>query len=415
MILDKTIQIMTTGTAIKYYKNLGYECGYRTIIDINQLDLPKNSNKIVEVQCDYCGKIFKAKRQDLNRGIVKKHACKKCTKIKVKESNLKKYGEKSYMSTSIGKNRFKNTCINKYGVDNPFKNKSIQEKQKETVKNKYGVNNVFENEKIKEKIRATNLSKYGVVSPQQNKTIREKTMNTCLKRYGTSTPLQNEKIKEKIRNTNLNKYGFPTPIQNPNVQLKKESTMLKKYGETNPIFIPDIKEKMISHSKISILSKYGTYPVSKNDNVKSKIRQSFIKNNHITVPASKNQKYLCNLYDGKLNYNIDFYFLDIFLEHNLIDCEYDGSGHDLCVKLGKISKSEFEKKETQRYYYLKQKGIKLFKIVQKNSEILPNDIFLTQIKNYAIKYLSKDKCNWIIFNLDYNTIETKNDIKMLVL
>lgn len=415
MILDKTMKIMTTGTAIKYYKDLGYDCGYRTIIEINQLDLPKNSNKIVEVQCDYCGTIFKAKRQDLNRGIIKKHACKKCTPLKAKESNVKKFGAESYMSTDAGKMQVKNTCVEKYGVDNPFKNQAIQEKQKETVRNKYGVDNVFQSDVVKEKIKNTNLDKYGVENPQQNRLIREKTILTCLKRYGTESPLQNKNVKEKIQNTNLKKYNVEIPIKNSNVKLKKDLTMLEKYGETNPIFVPELKEKMIIHSKNSIIKKYGTYPASKNETIKNKIRQAFVKNSQNMIPASRNQKYLCSLYNGMLNYNIGFYFLDIFLEDTLIDCEYDGSGHDLCVKLGNISESEFKIKEIKRYYYLKQRNIKLFKIIHKNSEILPSDNLLINIKDYAINYLSKNGCNWIIFDLDNNIIKTKNSIKMLVL
>ena len=58
MIIDKQIEIMTCGKAIKYYQNLGYKCGYRTKILVSQLDIPKGSMQKVEVKCDYCGKHF---------------------------------------------------------------------------------------------------------------------------------------------------------------------------------------------------------------------------------------------------------------------------------------------------------------------------------------------------------------------
>ena len=82
MIIDKQIEIMTCGKAIKYYQNLGYKCGYRTKILVSQLDIPKGSMQKVEVKCDYCGKHFYAQRQDLNRGLVNKHACKSCASLK---------------------------------------------------------------------------------------------------------------------------------------------------------------------------------------------------------------------------------------------------------------------------------------------------------------------------------------------
>lgn len=92
MIIDKQIEIMTCGKAIKYYQNLGYKCGYRTKILVSQLDIPKGSMQKVEVKCDYCGKHFYAKRQDLDRGLVNKHACKSCASLKAKEGNIIKYG-----------------------------------------------------------------------------------------------------------------------------------------------------------------------------------------------------------------------------------------------------------------------------------------------------------------------------------
>ena len=160
MIIDKQIEIMTCGKAIKYYQNLGYKCGYRTKILVSQLDIPKGSMQKVEVKCDYCGKHFYAQRQDLNRGLVNKHACKSCASLKAKEGNILKYGTSSYMGTQEGKERYKETCLKKYGVENVMQNKEVQQNQIKTVKKKYGVNNVFQNSEIKQKIRESCIEKY---------------------------------------------------------------------------------------------------------------------------------------------------------------------------------------------------------------------------------------------------------------
>ena len=174
MIVDKKIEIMTCGKSIKYYRDLGYDCGYRTKIFVSQLDLPKGSMQKVEVVCDYCGNHFYAKMQDLSRSIINKHACKLCASKKAKESNLKHFGAESYLGTKEGLNRYKQTCLKKYGVDNPTKNKNIKNKQEQTNLQKYGFKNVFQNEEIKQKIKQTCLDKYGVDNPQKSTIIREK-------------------------------------------------------------------------------------------------------------------------------------------------------------------------------------------------------------------------------------------------
>lgn len=292
MIIDKQIEIMTCGKAIKYYQNLGYKCGYRTKILVSQLDIPKGSMQKVEVKCDYCGKHFYAKRQDLDRGLVNKHACKSCASLKAKEGNIIKYGTSSYMGTQEGKKRYKETCLKKYGVENIMQSKKHME------------------------------------------------------------------------------------------------SALKKTKQTS-------------------IELYGAYPASKSESIKNKIKSTFVSSHKVgDIPASKNQIHLCNLYHGILNFPTKYYFLDILLENNIY-CEYDGSGHNLNVILGRLTQEEFDRKEIIRYKTLKASGLKMFKIIHKGKK-LPNDKKLLHIKQLATQLLSTTDNNWVVFDIDNNLFIIKN-------
>lgn len=407
MIIDQQIEIMTSGKAIKYYQNLGYKCGYRTKILVSQLDIPKGSMQKVEVKCDYCGKHFYAKRQDLNRGTVNKHACKACASLKAKEANILKYGTSSYMGTQEGKERYKKTCLKKYGVGNVMQNKEVQQNQIKTIKDKYGVDNVFQNENIKQKIKETCLTKYGVDNPQKSKQIRTKTENTCLRRYGVRTPLQSEKVKQKIQNTNMQKYGAYYPLQNEEIKQKQIQTVLDKYGVENIMQSKEHMENALKKTKQTSVKLYGVYPASKSENVKHKIKTAFVSSHNVEdVPASKNQIHLCNLYHGILNFPTKYYFLDILLEDNIY-CEYDGSGHNLNVIFGHLTQEEFDRKEIIRYKTLKSSGLKMFKITHKGKK-LPNDEKLLHIKQLATQLLSNTDNNWVVFDIDNDLFILKN-------
>lgn len=409
MIISNEVEIMTVGKSIKYYKNLGYECGYRTKINVRINDLLPSSKVKVLVKCDYCGKEFYASYCDLKRGISPKHACKACASKKAKEGNILKYGVPSYLSTQEGKKKYKKTCLDKYGVDNPAKSKEVQSKISNTNKEKYGVECVFQSEEIKSKIKNTVNMRYGVDNPQQSKIIQAKTKETNVKKYGVPYVLSSEAIQEKIKQTNLDKYGVESiGLHIPIVKEHYEKTMMKKYNVTNPSYDTELLEKSTQSMKNTNLKKYGVECVSKVPEVKEKIREAFIKNNVYNgiIPASKNQKYLSSLYNGTINYPMGYYFLDIYFPDDNIYCEYDGSGHDLNVKLNRISQKEFLEKHIIRYKFLKNNGLKLFRIIHTSSS-LPSDAFLISIKNLAFEFLSISENNWIIFNLDEYTIKTK--------
>jgi len=410
MIVDKYIEIMTVGKSIKHYKELGYECGYRTTILVKQVDLSLHSNIKIDIICDYCGKEFQATMSDINREtIIKKHCCKECSKLKVQEGCLDKYGYKSPACTAEFKEKVKNTIYDKYGVENIFQVEEFKEKQINTIRNKYGCDNVFQNEQIKNKIKTTILEKYGVTNPMKCEEIRDKSKETCLNLYGFESPLQNEEVKEKIKNTMIKRYGVEIPLQNSEINKKQKQTMLDKYGVEYATQDDIFLLKSLEKGKITNLSKYGVEYVFSNKEISEKaIKNSFISRvNNNSFPSSKNQDYLCELYGGILNDFFDPYLVDVYFDNEKIYLEYDGSGHDLCVKLGSKSLKKFNISQIIRYKTLKNKGLKYFRIIHTHKK-LPNDNVLLSIKKIAFQFLLTTNNSWISFNLDKNEIETKS-------
>lgn len=119
--------------------------------------------------------------------------------------------------------------------------------------------------------------------------------------------------------------------------------------------------------------------------VRKKIYNTFTKNS--TIATSKQQLYIHSLLGGELNYCTGKCFLDIAFLDEKIYLEYDGGGHDLSVKLGKMSKEELERKEMKRYYALKSEGWKCIKVISENDKI-PSDEDIKSIHKKCLELVN---------------------------
>lgn len=345
---------------IRHYRDKGYDFVVGDTIKVRVTDLPHASRKEVMFICDYCGEEFtmvlKNRNNNMKKKIIKKDSCKECS-CKNKEA----------------------TNLIKYGADNPNKVESIKEKTKMTNIKKYGVENVFQNEDIKKKIRENNMEKYGVeyysqtqgcrlavsnkwksFSDEKRLSITSKTKKTTLQRYGVDSYTKTDEYIEKTKKTNRERYGVDFSLQS--------------------------KE------------------------VRDKAYQTFVKNG--SMPCSIQQKHLHNVLGGELNYFNNRCFLDIAFPAEMIYIEYDGGGHDLDVKLGKLSKEEFERKEMKRYFALKNEGWKSIKI-KSGSDMLPTDEELSRLI-YKSKNILRDY-NWVEINLDKKILKTYDYVENLEL
>ena len=184
---------------------------------------------------------------------------------------------------------------------------------------------------------------------------KEKMMKTSLEKYGNICSLRNPVVLEKAKKKNQEKLGVDFPFQNKEILSKCRDTSIDRYGD--------------------------------------KFNSSSI---------SKQQREIHNIFGGSLNHSDFPYRLDILFIEEGIYFEYDGTGHFLGVKLGKISRNEFLEKEHLRECFLFDKGYKQFRIISE-TDILPPDQELLQIKNRAFYILLNEDFKKYGYNLDYKT------------
>ena len=188
------------------------------------------------------------------------------------------------------------------------------------------------------KIEEVNLLKYGVKTNLILTENKEKSKETIKKKYKVNNVMQNIDIKKRQQQSLIEHYGVSTPILNPDIKKKISETKIKKYG--------------YEYTKNGMLSINGVY-------------------------CSKSQKIICDFFDFKINYIIEQYCVDGIKGNNII--EYNGGGHDLEVKQGKISIEDFQKKERKRIDFLKELGYNILIIENPvDKEITQNDLNIIQ-------------------------------------
>jgi len=349
-ILTKEVEVIPIGKSISHYKSLGYDAKYRHPLIVKVEDLSKRSDVKIEVLCDICNKNkMMVRYADYTTTIEKTgcYSCKECSAIKIAQTNLKRYGVRNPLQNNVFKEKSRQTCINFYGVDKPLKLKEFQEKMKQTCLERYGVEYASQSKEIQEKIKQTCLEKYGVENAGMSKKSKEKQLKTFRERYGVDNPMELQKIKDKIAN-----------IFN------------ERYGVDNPFKSPEIREN---------------------------ISKSYYQNG--TQKTSKQQLYLYNLYGGELNYPIKYYDADICLPNERIIIEFDGSGHDLNVKYGRLTREEFNQKEIIRNCVIKREGYKQIRIISKTDK-LPNDETLLRMLDEAKIYFTTTNHTWVNYDID---------------
>ena len=200
--------------------------------------------------------------------------------------------------------------------------------------------------------------------------ISKKSAQTNMKRYGTKVASQNEEIKEKMKKTIIERCGVDNAMKNEEIKERLCETNLKKRG------VP--------------------YP-SQSKEVRNKINESFYRNN--TQKVSKQQLYLHHILGGELNYPIEYYSSDICFPTDKLIIEYDGSGHELNIKFGRITEEEHLQKEIIRFNTLKRNGYKQIHIISKH-DFLPSNDVLFQMLSIAKKYFNTTSHTWINFDID---------------
>lgn len=358
MLLTKEVKVKWNSRNKKALINSGYvftKLGDKITINIEHLS--KGSNTKIEVKCDYCGEVVEKSYNDYNKQIdnyIKKDCCGNCRGLKQIDICQYKYGVNGVAQVPEIKKKQVETIVNKYGVDNISKIQEVKEKKKKTTLSHYGVEYFSQSEIGKKKIKESIKNKYGVEHHLQLSEIYKKQVDTNLEKYGVENVFQSEEIKGKIKEFNLKHYGVEFNTQRPGVMV----------------------------------------------NVKEKANKTMYLNG--TAPCSKQQLYLCKLLNGELNYPVHTSSLDVAFLEDMIDLEYDGSGHNLNVKCGSLTEEEFNKREVNRNYALLNSGWKIIRI-KSLKDFLPTDEKIIEMFEFAKKHFENGN-SWIEFNIDEHTI-----------
>lgn len=246
-----------------------------------------------------------------------------------------------------------------------------------------------------EKTRETCLDMYGVDNYMKTKEGQQKAERTMLERYGVRRALQNNEFIDKARYTRIERYGedFGKIITN-----KAFDTFYKRTGYHYPMQSPEAMQKSID----TLMENYGVDRPLKSTEIHEKVAQTFYENS--SQKASRQQRYICNLYHGVLNAPFMMYNLDVYLPDEKIDVEFDGSGHTLSYELGYITEEEFKRRNIFRNVRIKDSGIKQMRIIS-SKDLLPSDTTLLQMLDDARSYFDTyPNHSWIEFNIDTSTV-----------
>ena len=158
-------------------------------------------------------------------------------KEKRKQTNIKKYGSASPLSSLAVQEKARQTCMSRYGVEHYSKTESFKNDYRDTMTSRYGVEHALQSDLIKDNMKTNLLTKYGVDNVSQLESVKDKKTSTLLKNYGVENPSQSETIRYKRVDTFIERFGVENPFMNEQVKDKIKSTLLEKYGVSNAHFL----------------------------------------------------------------------------------------------------------------------------------------------------------------------------------
>lgn len=331
MLLSKEVEVTITSKNYKRYQDMGYD--FDTKINRGKTVIPKGTKCVIKIE-------------DLDRksSAVVRYRCDYCG---VEKDVCYKDYMKHYPEGTI---KEKDACL-----------KCSSKKSNEILKNKYGVENAMHLDFVKEKVKETNIKRYGVECTLNTEENRKKIKSGFIKKYNVPYYSMTNECKEKVKATNKEKYGVEYYSMTSEWKKNFKNTSLKRYGVSN---------------------------ISKAKEIKIKKAETFYKNS--TIATSRQQLYLHKLLGGELNYSNNTPSLDIAFPDEKIYIEFNGSGHDLCVKLGNMTREEFENRERARYFYLRDRGWKCI-IINSSRDYLPSDEIILNEFNKAKDWFKSEK------------------------
>lgn len=268
-----------------------------------------------------------------------------------------------------------------------------------TLTKKYGEKNSESRRKfyqtVHQKIEQTYEEKHGITLKEAQPIIVQKRKDTLLNKYGVDNPMKCTEYQEKAQNTDIKKYGCRYHINSPEVREKARQTNDKK--------TPEEKEQILQKRKNTNKERYGAEFLLNIPEYRAQWYKTMTEAGIQPVATSRQQRYLTTLFNGVLNYPIGQYLVDCYIAEKNIIVEYSGGGHDLSVKLNKISPQDFLKKEQERRAYFYNLNIPVIEFVSKKDR-LPTDEKILQYFKDSEQQFQKNNILYIQINLDTEKI-----------
>ena len=283
MILNEFIELKITRKNIDHFTQWYKDIKLKDIIKVDPNNLQKSCNIKVDVSCDICGVERNIKFYAYTKNISSCpeypiYTCDKCSHVKIKEYNKKKWGVEYYSQTKEYGEKFRSTMVERWGVEYALQSDELKDKAKKTNLENFGVENPFmDNKMIKEKfnqkygvdhpskvksisdkIKKTNLEKFGFESPLSSPIIRDKFKKTNLEKWGEDHYSKTDNYKESVKKTNLERWGVEWTLQNKEIRDKAIKTSLEKWGVTNPIMSDESRKRFKITSDPNYISYEGS-------------------------------------------------------------------------------------------------------------------------------------------------------------
>lgn len=328
MIITKKVFIEINNRNLHHFKKK-LKSNYDLKIGLNEIlveDLSNGSHVIVDVECDACCDIQKMEYRSylkFTKNEAEIYCCKRCNNVKVRKTNLEKYGVVCNSQLESNKKMVKEKWKNKTEVE---KN-SIVNDRKETCIEKYGFDCYTKTDEYKTKSKQTWLSNYGVENPSYSEEVKQKRVDTKLKKFGFINNSQTKEWKDKI----IGIWNSRTEEEIENINKKRSITTIDKYGVENYTKTEDFRQKYIS----TCLLKYGYESHNQSPEVHQLQQISGLKtkkynNTELTYQGTYELDFLERYYNKviiektnpiqyQLNENTHYYHPDFYLpDYNLI-------------------------------------------------------------------------------------------------
>jgi hypothetical protein len=347
MLITKKVTIEVNNRNLHIFRKK-LKSKYDLKIGLNEIsvsDLSKGSHCIVDVQCDSCNINVNVEWRSylkFTKNETEIYCCKKCNNVKVRKTNLERYGVVCNSQLESNKKMVTDKWMSK--TDDEIS--EIIDNRRETNNIKYGVDHYTQTDESKERFIQTCLDRYGITNPSYSEDVKKKRVNTKLEKFGYVNNSQTKEWKdliteiwknrsddeinsilERSRNTCNIKYGVNNYAQTDDFKEKSKKTLMSRYGVEHPMHSDIIFSKQQESAfktkthQLSNLKYQGTYELD------------FIEKYYNSVVIEK-----ANPIQYKLNENIHYYHPDFYLpEYNLI-IEVKSSYTyelDLCKNLAK--------------------------------------------------------------------------------